>query len=62
MISSDNIKLHKDWKIVKKIEIDRELILELEEILEKQLLDQKIDEESSYQIERKSVFLRNKKY
>ena len=61
MISSDKTKVHKDWKIVKKVEIDKELAEELEEILGKQLFGSKEKSQRDYPEERKSIFRKSKK-
>ena len=61
MISSDNTKLHRDWKIVKKVEIDKELAEELEEILGKQLFASNDIKKGDYHAERKSIFRKSKK-
>ncbi|MCG3258735.1 MAG: hypothetical protein H7644_03260, partial [Candidatus Heimdallarchaeota archaeon] len=37
MIKSDNINIYKDWKIVKKIEINRKLEREIDAIIGKRI-------------------------
>jgi hypothetical protein len=60
MISSDNTKVHKDWKIVKKVEIEEELERELEDILGKQLFKTNEIKKNNYPAERKTIFRKSK--
>ncbi len=62
MISSNNTRIHKDWKIVRKLEIEEELQSELEGILSKQIFDRIEEDQSSYyKGKRKSIFRKNRK-
>ena len=61
MISSDNTKIHREWKIVKKMDIDKKLKSELEDILEKQLSEPFGNNQKDYPAERKSIFRKQKK-
>lgn len=54
MIKSNNI--NKDWKIVKKIEINRKLEREIDAILGKRINLKSGNNGSSYQKKRKSIF------
>ena len=60
MIKSDNINIYKDWKIVKKIEINKKLEKEIEEILGKHVCGKDENRNSSYPSERKSIFRKNR--
>ncbi len=56
MIKSDNINIYKDWKIVKKIEINRKLEREIDTIIGKRIYAKSRNNASSYQKKRKSIF------
>jgi len=60
MIKSSNINIYKDWKIVKKIAINRKLEREIEAILGKRIPEKSENKNSSYQSERKSIFCKDK--
>lgn len=56
MIKSDNINIHKDWKTVKKIEINRKLEREIDAIIGKRIYVKSRNNSSNYQKKRKSIF------
>ena len=61
MIKSSNINLYKDWKIVKKIEINRKLEREIEAILSKRISVKSENKNSSYQKKGKSIFRKERR-
>ncbi|MHA1217965.1 MAG: hypothetical protein ACTSSN_04860 [Candidatus Heimdallarchaeaceae archaeon] len=61
MIKSDNINIYKDWKIVKKIEINRKLEREIDAIIGKRIYVKSENNSSSYQKKRKSIFRKDKR-
>jgi len=61
MIKSDNINIYKDWKIVKKIEINRKLEREIDAILGKRIHLKSKNHDSSYQKKRKSIFRKDER-
>jgi hypothetical protein len=60
MIETSNIKVHKDWKIVKKIRINKKLEKEIEEILDKHVCGKDENRNNSYPSERKTIFRKNR--
>jgi len=60
MIESKKIDLHKDWKIVKEIELDKKLEEELENILSRRMMSSN-DKEGAYRTKRKSIIRKNRK-
>lgn len=61
MIKSNNINIYKDWKIVKKVEIDRKLEREIDAIVGKWISVKSENKSSSYQKKRKSIFRKDKR-
>ncbi len=61
MIKSSNIYLYKDWKIVKKIEINRKLEREIEAILSKSISVKSENKNSSYQKKGKLIFRKERR-
>lgn len=61
MIKPESIKIHRDWKIVKKLEIENELEREIEKILGQQLFGKKEKKQDGYQTKRRPIFQKNKK-
>lgn len=60
MIKPNNINIYKDWKIVKKIEINRKLEREIGAILGKRISVKNENKNSSYPKRRKSIFRKDK--
>ncbi len=56
MIKNEEINLHKDWKIVKQIELNKKLERKLEEILEKRVDTDSENEIGGYKPTRRSIF------
>ncbi len=61
MIKSEKVNVHRDWKIVRKLEIENELEREIEKILGQQLFGKKEKKQDGYQTKRRSIFQKNKK-
>ena len=60
MTNTNNITLHKDWKIVREIKIDRELERELERIIGKQIHNDSEEKNGQYESKRRSIFHKKK--
>ena len=55
MIKNEKTKLHKDWKVVKKIGIEKELRKELEDILGRRLNNNDFEKTGEYNSSRRSI-------
>ena len=61
MIKTDKTKIHKDWKVVNKIGIEKELRKELEDLLGRRLTKDDFDNERAYKNSRRSITKKKKK-
>ncbi|MHA1200448.1 MAG: hypothetical protein ACTSQF_14085 [Candidatus Heimdallarchaeaceae archaeon] len=60
MIKTEKINLHKDWKVVKQIDVNKKLEKDLEEILGKLVTVGSDSNDGEYRTTIRSVFKKNK--
>ena len=60
MIKTERIKLHKEWKTVKQIDVNEKLEKDLEDILSKLISGGQDNKNGEYKTTRRSIFRKKK--